>query len=268
MTRRSPFLIAACVVGVAALLLPSPALAQRGHPPHGGGTHVVVGGGVYYGAPYYYPYAYPWYPFGYWYPAPYYYGPYYYDNSASLQLQVTPRQTEVFVDGHFAGVVDNFDGTFQRLHVEPGEHELQLFLAGHKSVTQHIYVQPRGTFRVKYTMEQLGPGEPEPVRPVGTAQEPPASSRRGPEPAAERVATPSPEASSGSVAIRVQPADAVILIDGERWTGNGDDRLVVQLSPGRHQIEVQKDGYRSFTTEVEIRAGESAPLNVSLGRSR
>ncbi len=192
MTPRSPLLTAASAVGAVALLLPSPALAQRGHPPHGGGTHVVVGGGVYYGAPYYYPYAYPWYPFGYWYPAPYYYGPYYYDNSASLQLQVTPRQTEVFVDGHFAGVVDNFDGTFQRLHVEPGEHELQLFLAGHKSVTQHIYVQPRGTFRVKYTMEQLGPGEPEPVRPAGTAQEPPASSRRGPEPAAERVATPSP----------------------------------------------------------------------------
>jgi hypothetical protein len=84
------------------LVLPSPALAQRGHPIHGGGTHVVVAGGVYYGAPYYYPYAYPWYPFGFWYPAPYYYGPYYYDNSASLQLQVTPRQTEVFVDGHFA----------------------------------------------------------------------------------------------------------------------------------------------------------------------
>lgn len=268
MTRRSPLLIAASAVGAVALLLPSPALAQRGHPPHAGGTHVVVRGGVYYGAPYYYPYAYPWYGFGYWYPFPYYYGPYYYDNSASLQLQVTPKQTEVFVDGHFAGNVDNFDGTFQRLHVEPGEHELQLFLPGHKPVTQHIYVQPRGTFRVKYTMEQLAPGEAEPVRPAGTTQEPPARSRRAPDESPERAAAPGRVGSSGSVAIRVQPADAEILIDGERWTGNGDDRLVVQLSPGRHQIEVQKDGYRPFSTEVEVRAGESSPLNISLGRSR
>jgi len=258
-------LIAASAVGAAALVLPSPALAQRGHPPHGGGTHVVVGGGFYYGAPYYYPYAYPWYGFGFWYPAPYYYGPYYYDNSASLQLQVTPRETEVFVDGHFAGIVDNFDGTFQRLNVEPGEHELQLFLAGHKAVTQHIYLQPRNTFRVKYTMEKLGPGEPEPVRPAGTSQEPPRS-RPGSDASAERAAAPAREGASGSIAIRVQPSDADILIDGERWTGNGDDRLVVQLSPGQHRIEVRKDGYRPFSTDVEIRAGESAPLNVSLGR--
>ncbi len=265
MTRRSSLLSAASAAGMAALLLPSPALAQRGHPPHGGGTHVVVGGGVYYGASFYYPYAYPWYPFGFWYPAPYYYGPTYYDNSSSLQLQVTPRETEVFVDGHFAGIVDNFDGTFQRLHVEPGEHELQLFLPGHKAVTQHVYLQPRNTFRVKYTMEKLGPGEPEPVRPAGTTQEPPRSGRTADNPTGPTITT-AREGTSGSVAIRVQPADADILIDGERWTGNGDDRLVVQLSSGRHQIEVRKDGYRQFSTEVEIRAGESTPLNVSLGR--
>ena len=93
-------------------------------------------------------------------------------------------------------------------------------------------------------------------------------SRRAPDESPEQAAAPSRVGSSGSVAIRVQPADAEILIDGERWTGNGDDRLVVQLSPGRHQIEVQKDGYRPFSTEVEVRAGESSPLNISLGRSR
>ena len=231
---------------------------------------MVVGGGVYFGAPYYYPYAYPWYPYGFWYPAPYYGGPYYYDDSSSLQLQVTPKQTEVFIDGHFAGVVDNFDGAFQRLHVEPGEHELQLFLAGHRSVTQHVYVQPRGTFRVKYTMEALGPGEPEPVRPAGTTTQPPRAdgNRAAGLPAPERLANAPREGTAGSVAIRVQPGDAEILIDGERWTGGGDDRLVVQLSTGTHQIEVRKDGYRPFTTEVDVRACETSPLNVSLGRAR
>jgi hypothetical protein len=266
-TRRSPLLIAACAIG-AALLLPSPALAQHGHPPpRVGGTQVVVGGGVYYGSPFYYPYAYPWYPYGYWYPSPYY-APYYYDDSASLQLQVTPKQTEVFVDGHFAGVADSFDGTFQRLHVEPGEHELQLFLAGHRPVTQHVYVQPRGTFRVKYAMEALGPGEAEPVRPVGTTSEPrPVRGSPGRASAGPVTAVP-PAGAAGSVAIRVQPADAEILIDGERWTGGGDERLVVQLSPGRHQIEVRKDGYRTFTTTVDVRAGDASPVNISLGRAQ
>jgi hypothetical protein len=45
-------------------------------------------------------------------------------------LQVIPRETEVFVDGYFAGRVDDFDGRFQRLHIQPGEHELTLCLDG------------------------------------------------------------------------------------------------------------------------------------------
>jgi hypothetical protein len=50
--------------------------------------------------------------------------PAFFDDESSPQLQVTPRETEVFVDGYFAGKVDDFDGRFQRLHVQPGEHEL------------------------------------------------------------------------------------------------------------------------------------------------
>ena len=69
--------------------------------------------------------------------------------------------------------------------------------------------------------------------------------------------------------IRVQPADADVLIDGERWRGpGGDDRLVVQVTGGRHRIEVRKDGYEPFTTELDVRGGESVPLNVSLPRTR
>ena len=49
--------------------------------------------------------------------APYYYGyqfyPYYprypYDPAASLRLQVTPHEAEVFIAGSYAGTVDDFD---------------------------------------------------------------------------------------------------------------------------------------------------------------
>ena len=69
--------------------------------------------------------------------------------------------------------------------------------------------------------------------------------------------------------IRVQPADADVLIDGERWRGPGnDDYLVVQVTDGRHRIEARKDGYQPYTTEVDVRGGESVPLNISLPRAR
>ena len=70
-----------------------------------------------------------------------YWGGYYrhYNPNEALgaaRLQVSPRETEVFVDGYFAGVVDDFDGISQRLRLEPGEHEVTLFLEGHRPLTR------------------------------------------------------------------------------------------------------------------------------------
>jgi hypothetical protein len=69
----------------------------------------------------------------------------------------------------------------------------------------------------------------------------------------------------GSIVVRVVPPQAEVLIDGERWVGHETDgRLVVQVPPGRHHVEIRSPGYRIFESEVEVRAGESTPLNVSL----
>jgi PEGA domain-containing protein len=181
----------------------------------------------------------------------------FYDNESSLRLQVTPRETEVFVDGYLAGRVDDFDGRFQRLHVLPGEHELTLYLDGHRKVTQRLLVRPRASFRIRYTMVQLAAGETPDVRP--------------PWPPAPRDAQPTGDAAAaanyGALAIRVQPADAEVTIDGQRWASSADgERLVVQLAAGAHKVEVRKDGFRSYTTQVDIKDGETLPINVSLSR--
>lgn len=267
-----------------------------------GAPYPVVAGGYYY-RPYgpWYGYGYPWYPiysapyrypYPYPYPYPYAYPVYpYYDPFASLRLQVTPRETEVFVDGYFAGIVDSFDGTFQRLDLSPGEHELELYLPGHRPVRQKLLLQPGKTSRIRTTMQPLTPGEPEPARPVGQAapaQTPTgnqsrsqamtpsrgqgAPSRPAPAPAAPPTdtavdANPAPPASAtyGSLLLRVQPGGANILVDGERWEGpETDERLVLQVAAGKHVIEVQRDGYRRYTTEIDVKPGETTTLNVAL----
>lgn len=117
------------------------------------------------------------YGYGYGYGYPYYWGGYYrrYDPNDALgaaRLQVTPRETEVFVDGYFAGVVDDFDGFSQRLRLEPGEHEVTLFLEGHRPLTRRMLFTVGQTFKVQHEMEPLGAGEPAPQRPVPTAKPP------------------------------------------------------------------------------------------------
>ena len=246
----------------------------------------------YYANPYWYGGFYPWfypsfsfsvgfpccgYP-GYGYPySPYYGYPFVYDNSASLRLQVSPREAEVFVDGYYAGTVDDFDGTFQRLHVVPGDHDLELFLPGHRSYQQKVYLQPGKTFNVRHEMESLAPGDAEPVRPAAKA--PPASTpRRGserhpggpprdgdPGPAVTQEPGRTSQSQFGSLALRVQPGDASITIDGEAWEHPGqNERLIVQLGPGVHNVQIRKDGYRTYMTDVTIRPGETTALNVAM----
>lgn len=250
----------ACVLAAGLLLWPIDAHAQR-RGGRGPVRSVVVVGGYY--SPWFYD---PWYGFPYWGYPPYYYGAPY-GQYGSLRLQVEPRQTEVFLDGYYAGTVDDFDGMFQRLNVEPGDHELELYLEGYRSVRQKVYVQPGATFRVRHTMTPLQPGDTPDARPAAPAGPPRAGAPYpyGPPRAPQRGSTRASE--FGTLAIRVQPGDADLFVDGERWDMTGSDqRLTVQLSAGEHRVEIRKDGFEPFTSTVVVRAGETATVNVSLSR--
>jgi hypothetical protein len=126
------------------------------HPPHGGG---------------YYPWSDPWwwnsypYSFGFfawdpfWYGASYpvyggygYGGGYGYDENygygssgyglyGALKLKVKPRDAEVFVDGYFAGHVDDFDGVFQKLNLESGPHRIEIRAPGYVPLSFDVRIE-------------------------------------------------------------------------------------------------------------------------------
>jgi PEGA domain-containing protein len=255
------------------------AFAQHGH---GGPHHSTVFVGGYFYDPFFGPY--PWWP-AYAYPYPYYPA---YDISADLRLLVTPREANVYVDGFYSGIVDDFDGFFQHLPVPPGGHEVVLYLQGYRTVHQTVYASPGSTYKLTYTMERLAAGEtsePPPVAPP--VPEPPAGSAttpRTPPPDGQQAVrtsppgTPAPRleppeappvraeaAGFGSLVIRVQPGNADILIDGEHWqSSDPTERLVVQVAEGSHHVVIQKSGFKAFSSDVVVRRGETAPLNVSL----
>jgi hypothetical protein len=71
----------------------------------------------------------------------------------------------------------------------------------------------------------------------------------------------------GAVAVRVQPTDAEVFIDGERWEASNGERILVQLTDGVHRVEVRKAGYRTYTSTVRIQGGQTVTLNVSLSQN-
>jgi hypothetical protein len=265
--------------------------------PYGWGLGVGLGYG--FGYPYYSYYS------------PYYYGyrgqRYRYDDRgakdydhyrAGIRVRVSPKETEVYVDGFYAGTVDEFDGTFQRLYVDPGEREIVLRLEGYEIETRRLHVQSGRTVNISHTMTPLPEGQstpppPEPEsariarrdsyrrplvrdrdrdRPREPESEPEQEREQGPAIERRTYSSRVPErdletrpARFGKLVVRVQPSDVDIYIDGRLWgSADGFDQLVVHLTAGAHRIEFRRAGHDVFSEEVMIEPGMETPLNVRL----
>jgi hypothetical protein len=131
--------------------------------------NIIIGGG----GGYYYPGYYPYYPWGYggigfgayygwgpwyygsWYGPPYYGGGYYYGGyDGGIRLKVKPSQAEVFVDGYYVGIVDEFDNPFQQLQLESGPHRIEVRQSGYESVTFEVRVVPGKTITYRAEMKK------------------------------------------------------------------------------------------------------------------
>lgn len=291
MTRKNRIIIFAAAVMLAVLTAwPTEAAAQRrtgratARPP--------VRAGVVHRLPYYRSYYTPyywgwggWYGWGYQYPfPPYYYPRYYnYEPGVDVRIQVTPKDAEVYLDGYLVGTVDDFDGVFQRLRAPYGEHAVAIYFDGFKTIEQKMLLRPGESYRIREVMQPLAAGaaaEPRPTpgeaapeeergrRPMGDRSDPPMRGRDDPMRGRVEPDRPLPAEARGdfgTLAIRVQPAGAEILINGERWeTPAGEDRLTIDLAEGTHKVEIRKEGHKPYGADVQVRRGRTSTLNVSL----
>jgi hypothetical protein len=115
-----------------------------------------------------YPYGYPYYRSyggyygygygGYGYGSGYGYGPYGYPLPppayvsaqpgvayGGVRIQNAPRDAQVFADGYYMGIVDDFDGAFQHLNLEAGAHQIEIRIPGVQPFAFDVNVQPGQT---------------------------------------------------------------------------------------------------------------------------
>ena len=240
---------------------------EPARPPDRGRDRVVVRGEVFVGGYFYDPIwgPYPWWPRGRY---PIWYAPVY-DVRATLRVKATPKDAAVYVDGFYAGSVDDFDGVFQGLPLPPGGHVVTLYRPGLRSQRHNLYLRSGSTFTLRAMLQPLAPGERPELPPAAGRVPPP------PRPESYRLPVPRwPEAEStsdddragptGWLDLRVQPRGAVVTIDGERWFTSDPGRLVADLPAGRHQLRVTAPGYVAADVEVTVGDGERQAITVSL----
>ena len=140
--------------------------------------------------------------------------------TATARIHVKPRTAEVYVDGHLAGTVDQFDGFLQRLELPAGEHELTLYREGYKTVRQKVLFPPETALDIKYQLQPLAPGEAQQPRPEAPPEHHPPTAASPFDGQWFDEAPPPPAAAHsssefGRLALRVQPVGATILVDGQ-----------------------------------------------------
>jgi hypothetical protein len=74
---------------------------------------------------------------------------------SGIKLKIKPANAQVFVDGYFAGQVDEFDGTFQRLAVTPGNHRLEVKATGYEPLSFEVRVDPFQTVTYKGELQRI-----------------------------------------------------------------------------------------------------------------
>ncbi|HEY2433916.1 MAG TPA: PEGA domain-containing protein [Vicinamibacterales bacterium] len=92
--------------------------------------------GVYYGADGYYPYGYT---------PDYYFNPIPGHLYGGVRITGAPRDAQVFADGYYVGIVDDFDGIFQHMNLEAGPHHVEVAWGGYQPMAFDVYVRPGDT---------------------------------------------------------------------------------------------------------------------------
>lgn len=185
----------------------------------------------------------------------------------SVRVLVDPAEARVYVDGYYAGTVDDFDGLFQRLNVSPGRHEIALKLEGYKTHRMKVYVAPDATVKLHYDMEK-GAGETF----EDLARDVPEAEVRRPRETEERWEADEARAEQdelravgGRLKLTVRPDDASVYVDGA-FRGTAREASELRLAPGRHRIEVVRPGYRTLEREIDVVPGETTRLEIEMER--
>ena len=65
--------------------------------------------------------------------------------AGGLRMEVTPKTAQVYVDGAYAGIVDDFNGHFQHLDLTSGGHHIDVGAPGFQPLSFDTYIQPDHT---------------------------------------------------------------------------------------------------------------------------
>jgi hypothetical protein len=72
--------------------------------------------------------------------------------TGGVQLALEPRRAQVFVDGLYAGLVDDFAGYYRHLRLPAGYHHIEVFASGYLPLILDVTVVPDRTITYRQSL--------------------------------------------------------------------------------------------------------------------
>lgn len=211
--------------------------------------------------------------------------------AGSLRVLTQPANAEISVDGEARGASP---ATIEDL--APGSHIVEATLEGHRAASTRVTIEPGRRETVQLTLERVSivgrlrvtsdvagaqvllDGRPLGTAPVTEDGVPVGSHQvvvRAPGHAdwQQQIqitggtevtvnATPQSVAQNGFISVSADAPGAEVFIDGQLL---GNSPLVNhEIAAGQHTVEVRAEGFRSFTTTVNVIAGGTQQINAAL----
>ena len=74
--------------------------------------------------------------------------------AVALRLKVKPDKASVYLDGEYVGLVNQYDGMFHKLHLDGGNHRVEIRALGYQTLTFNVRIEPDHTETYRGELEK------------------------------------------------------------------------------------------------------------------
>jgi hypothetical protein len=197
-----------------------------------------------------------------------YYPPVVYSNHrgyrmGALDLNVRPKNTEVYVDGQYVGLAKQYDGFPGHLWLEKGVYEVAFYRPGFETQTRTVKILTDLILDLEIEMFEGQAVQPEMRLEPSIGDEGVDEYVRRAPPVRDRA----PTVKQSRMHVNVEPGNATVYLDGN-LLGTGDElaglRAGLILSAGSHTLEVSGEGFETIERRILVEPGEEVDLAFEL----
>jgi len=77
------------------------------------------------------------------------------DAHGDVRIDIPQKEAEVYVDGFYVGVVEDFNGTLETLNLVPGPHRIELRAPGYQTLTFDVNIEAGRTITYRTGMQRV-----------------------------------------------------------------------------------------------------------------